>query len=98
MPNWTTVWRWLEKDSEFAREYARAHVAQAEVLSDKIRKQADETTPENANAMKVKIGTSQWLMERMAARKYGKLLAVTDGEGKALFPSRVEIVVVDPKK
>ncbi len=91
MPDWATLCTWRRKDIKFGLQYTRARQDQAEVLADKLREQADGVTQENAQAMRVKIGTYQWIAARMNPLLYGDRVAHTDGAGGKLVPTELTV-------
>lgn len=72
MPDRGTVFGWCEKDADFAAKYARAREMQADANADECQFIAD-TDPDPARA-RVRVGTRQWLAERMKPKKYGNKL------------------------
>lgn len=72
MPNYRTIWRWLERHPEFASKYARARELQAEYMDHLILKTAEACkTKDDFYAAKVKIGAYQWRAMKLAPKKYG---------------------------
>lgn len=66
-----TICNWLIINDDFQHEYARARDAQADVMDAMILDTALNSTPETANADRVKILAFQWRAGRLAARRYG---------------------------
>lgn len=98
LPNWRTVFRWLESDASFASKYARAREFQAEVMDAKILAVAEGCTNDTALADRVKIGAFQWRASKLAPKRYGdKVQAEISGPGGGPVEiTRVERVVVNP--
>lgn len=71
MPHRATVMRWMEKDEAFATRCARARVAQADFMDDMILDVANASTPETAQADRVKIAAYQWRAMKLSPKKYG---------------------------
>lgn len=69
-PQPRTVARWVQEDPEFALEYAKARALQAEVMDDRILTVADECTPENAPAARVKIDAYKWRAGHLNPTRY----------------------------
>jgi hypothetical protein len=76
MPHRVTVIRWMEANEAFATRCARARVAQADLMDDKILDVAENCTSETAFADKVKIAAYQWRAAKLAPKKYGDKLEV----------------------
>lgn len=87
LPNWRTVFRWLENDASFASKYARAREFQAEVMDAKILAVAEKCTNETALADRVKIGAFQWRASKLAPKRYGdKVTAEISGPDGGAIP------------
>lgn len=84
MPNRRTVLRWMEADPEFATRCARAREMQADLMDDKIISLIESVTPESAPADRVRLSALQWRASKLAPKKYGDKLGLTDGEGGPL--------------
>lgn len=84
MPNRRTVMRWMEADEDFASRCARAREMQADLMDDKIIDLIDRVDIVNYQAEKVKLAALQWRAAKLAPKRYGDKLGITDGEGGAL--------------
>lgn len=84
MPNRRTVLRWMEANDAFATRCARAREMQADLMDDKIADLIESVTPESAPADRVKLSALQWRASKLAPKKYGDKVAVTDPEGGPL--------------
>jgi hypothetical protein len=71
MPHRVTVIRWLADHADFATRYARARETQADYMDDLILETANNSTPETANADRVKILAYQWRAAKLQPKKYG---------------------------
>lgn len=79
MPHRSTVIRWMAANEAFATMCARARVAQADLMDDKILDVADKCTPETAAADRVKISAYQWRAAKLEPKKYGEKLDIEHG-------------------
>ena len=72
MPSRSQVFMWLEDgECDFQTKYARARSIQAECMLDFQLDAAHAVTPETAHAVKVAIGTYQWIASKLEPKKYG---------------------------
>lgn len=71
MPNRMTVLRWMEKHPDFAAGIARAREEQAEYMDHLVNKTANECTPDNAAAARVKIAAYQWRAAKLKPKSFG---------------------------
>lgn len=76
MPHRSTIIRWMSDNADFATKCARAREMQADLMDDLILDTAEETTPENAAASRVKIAAYQWRASKLAPKKYGEKLDI----------------------
>lgn len=76
MPHRATIIRWMSDNADFATRCARAREMQADLMDDLILDTAEETTPENAAASRVKIAAYQWRASKLAPKKYGEKLDI----------------------
>lgn len=96
-PSESMVYRWLQKNEGFREQYRVAREAQAERMLDEIIAIADDTTNDTIQGeygplpnnewiarSKVRIGTRQWFMGKVAPKKYGdsKAIDLTSGGQK----------------
>lgn len=95
MPSETTVRRWLageeEWNEEFRRQYAHAREAQADTYFEEIVDIADEPVTESVEVQRnrLRMDARKWVASKLAPKKYGDKLALTDGDGKPLQPAVV---------
>ena len=105
MPSTTTVKRWLRKDEEFRAQYVRAREDQAEHYLDEIIEIADDDSQDTSygdsgpkantewiSRSKLRVDTRKWAMSKLAPKKYGDKMALTDGEGKPLPAPIIQII------
>jgi len=71
MPGQTTVFQWLSKQPEFAKQYAYAREQQADAKFDEIEELAATATPETANVVRLQVDTRKWVLARMRPKLYG---------------------------
>lgn len=71
MPSLSMVFRWLNEQSLFREQYARAREAQTEKMLEDMLFIADSATPENVNVAKLQVDTRKWAMAKLAPKKYG---------------------------
>jgi len=76
MPHRSTIIRWMSDNADFATRCARAREMQADLMDDLILDTAEETTPENAAASRVKIAAYQWRAAKLAPKRYGDKIEV----------------------
>jgi hypothetical protein len=98
LPTKETVLSWLVHRPDFYANYARARLAQAEVMDERIlevaaRCEAGEIDP---HAAKVVISAYQWRAARLSPRVYGDatMLKHADADGNVL---KIELSRVEPR-
>lgn len=90
MPDPTTVYRWLEKNEEFRKQYARARELQAETMADEILVIANtpvlgvktKTNDDGVETIegdmidhrRLQVDARKWLASKLAPKKYGELV------------------------
>ena len=79
-----TFYNWCE-DNVFGPQIARARATGCDARCDELVDMADEANDDNWQAVRLRIWTRQWVMGKLAPRKYGEstqlaLPAGTDGE------------------
>lgn len=97
MPCQVTVFKWLGKYEEFAKQYARAREAQADALFDECLDIADDGANDfmgddekyNGDAVqrsKLRIDTRKWMAGKLRPKKYGEAatLKIADADGEKL--------------
>ena len=72
MPHRNTVLRWLIEHDDFAAKYARAREFQADHMDDLIQETAEQCTPDDAQAARVKILAYQWRASKLKPKTYGE--------------------------
>lgn len=110
MPGQTTVYRWLEENEEFRKQYAHARERQADHYAEEIVDIADgrddwkPTDAEMASAIvrdpqrdRLRIDARKWVASKLAPKKYGdKTILSGDDENPVRVVAKVERVIVDP--
>lgn len=90
LPRSTTVFKWLTQNEGFAKQYARAREAQADVLFDEILSIADDGlndtyTDEDGNVRtnqdviarsKLRVDARKWMAGKLRPKVYGEFKAV----------------------
>jgi hypothetical protein len=71
MPSIRSVFRWLEANDRFRREYARARELQAHVMAEKAVAAGDAATPEDAHAARVRYDAMRWYAGKLLPKTYG---------------------------
>lgn len=92
MPGQTTVYRWLDENEEFRKQYARARELQADHYAEEIVDIADgrddwkPTADEAAQAIvrdpqrdRLRIDARKWVASKLAPKKYGDKIAHVGG-------------------
>lgn len=83
-PSRHAIFRWITSNPQFRDQYAQARELQQEVFYDEIFEIADDggndyieteqgakLNSEHVQRSRLRIDTRKWVMERMAAKKYG---------------------------
>jgi hypothetical protein len=96
MPDVSTVFDWIHKYEDFAKQYARAKEESADALFEETIDIADDSltiaqsvsdNPKLAGslvqAQRLRVDTRKWMMSKMKPKKYGDKLDLTS-DGKAL--------------
>ena len=78
MPDIRTVTRWLVADAAFAHKYARARMAQADVLFDRMEavEEAVSAGEMDSHAARVVLDSMRWRASKLAPKVYGDRLDV----------------------
>lgn len=69
-PDASTIFDWIHRHSEFAKQYARAREAQAEHWADELVELADDAT--DAQKARLQIDTRKWVASKLLPKKYGE--------------------------
>jgi len=95
-PQPSTVREWRLKYEEFSAKYARAKLAQADILAEECLEIADNSISENYNADRLRIDTRKWLASKLLPKQYGdtKLLEQKTEENEKL---REELITLRTK-
>jgi hypothetical protein len=71
-PVHTAIYQRQWRDAEFAQTIARVREAQQHAIIDTIIPMADEATPENWQAVKLKIWARQWAAAKFCPKVFGE--------------------------
>jgi Asp-tRNA(Asn)/Glu-tRNA(Gln) amidotransferase B subunit len=79
MPDFRTVQRWIVSDAQFAVKYARARVAQADTLFDRMEEveEAVSAGTMDSHAARVVLDSMRWRASKLAPKVYGDRLDVS---------------------
>lgn len=95
MPAPKTVYAWIAKYEDFSNQYAKAQSDRTNWWAEQIVEISDDSSgdfielsegkiaPNSVSVArdKLKVDTRKWLMSKMAPKKYGEKVALTDAEG-----------------
>lgn len=88
-----TVLGWLDKNPEFAQQYARARELQADYYADEICEIADdaagEVDPIAVQAAKLRVDARKWVASKLRPKRYGDRIEVE---------SKSEVLVKDERE
>ena len=70
-PHPSSMRRWILKYDDFRSNYARAKLAQANILAEECLEIADNSISENYNADRLRIDTRKWLASKLLPKQYG---------------------------
>lgn len=89
MPGQTTVYRWLNDNEEFRKQYAHARERQADFYAEEIIEIADqpnvrttadgETVASDPQRDRLRVDARKWLAGKLAPKKYGDKIAHVGG-------------------
>jgi len=88
IPGQTTVYRWLDENADFAKQYARARESQADHYVDEIIEIADapnattnpltgEVEVRDAQRDRLRVDARKWIASKLAPKKYGDKMDFT---------------------
>ena len=107
MPDHTTVIRWMRDDASLATRYARARMAQADVLFDRMEavEEAVSAGTMDSHAARVVLDSMRWRASKLAPKVYGDRLDVSVSDSRisitgalAAAQSRlVDVIDVTPR-
>ena len=104
MPNASTVFKWLNENEAFAKQYAHAREAQADTLADEIIDIADDGSNDymgedetyNGDAVqrsKLRVDARKWVAAKLKPKKYGDKLDLTSGGEKMGLAAELDAAV-----
>jgi len=84
MPDFRTVQRWIVADGQFAVRYARARVAQADTLFDKMEEVEEQVSngTMDSHAARVVLDSMRWRASKLAPKVYGDRLDVSVSDNR----------------
>jgi len=84
MPDFRTVQRWIVSDGQFAVKYARARMAQADVLFDRMEavEEAVAAGTMDSHAARVVLDSMRWRASKLAPKVYGDRLDVSVSDSR----------------
>ena len=107
MPDHGTVIRWMRDDAGLATKYARARMAQADVLFDRMEavEEAVSAGTMDSHAARVVLDSMRWRASKLAPKVYGDRLDVSvsdtrisiSGALQAAQARLVDVVDVTPR-
>ena len=105
MPGYATVYRWLETNTAFREQYARAREIGWSRLSEEVLELSDDSRHdwitedgerridhENVQRSRLMVDTRKWLLSKVLPKIYGDKLALTDANGG---PLAIQVVRFD---
>jgi hypothetical protein len=84
MPDFRTVQRWIVADAAFAVKYARARMAQADTLFDRMEAVEEAVTAGtmDSHAARVVLDSMRWRASKLAPKVYGDRLDVSVSDAR----------------
>lgn len=76
-PKRSTVRGWLFENEAFSRDYARARAEHTHAIVEEIGDIARGATPEDAQAVRVRIDALKWIASRLLPKVYGDRVEIT---------------------
>lgn len=98
-PKYTTILGWLDKDKDFAVQYARAREDQADTLADELMAIVDEKPPVDAQGkrdsawvawQRNRIDARKWVASKLKPKKYGERQQIDQTVTVTLTEEQVE--------
>lgn len=107
IPGQTTVYRWLEENEEFRKQYAHARERQADHFVEEIidiadqpnvRTSADgEVVASDPQRDRLRVDARKWVAAKLAPKKYGDKVALAgDAENPVQVVTKIERQIVRP--
>ena len=92
MPDFRTVQRWIVADAGFAVRYARARMAQADVLFDRMEavEEAVSAGTMDSHAARVVLDSMRWRASKLAPKVYGDRLDVQVSDNRISIKGALE--------
>lgn len=98
LPDKTTVNEWRAKHSEFATQYAKAKLVQADLLAEECLDIADDATSDIKfnelgqpiwdtnciNRARLRIDTRKWLAAKLLPKQYGAVIAEDNSKNSVI--------------
>ena len=107
-PKVTTIYKWLDDNQEFAKNYARAKICQAHFLAEGIIEIADDSSQdleriddygnrienkEFVNRSKIRIDARKWHAAHLYPKKYGDKLELEGAISTPANPDLLDTIV-----
>lgn len=100
VPEFWCVWKWLDKDKDFAQDYARAKEQQCEFLAEEILEISDDSSldvafteegkpfidKEHIHRSRLRVDTRKWILSKLKPKKYGDKLELAGDPKNPLIP------------
>lgn len=74
LPAASTIRLWRVNHAEFSAQYARAKLAQADLLAEDCLDISDASTPENVGVDRLRVDSRKWLASKLLPKQYGDKL------------------------
>lgn len=86
MPNISTVWRWIQSNESFRKQYARAKEESADSHADRINEIAEKVLSgeyKDTNAARVALDAFKWTASKLRPKRYGDRLDLGNADDKS---------------
>lgn len=78
LPHHDTVRKWRLEIPNFSAQYARAKLAQADILAEECLEISDNSTSVNYHTDRLRIDTRKWLASKLLPKQYGDKLLLEE--------------------
>lgn len=113
LPTSSTIFKWLNQNAEFAKQYTQARVSMADALTDDMMAISDDglndtyidengfkrTDKDVIARSRLRVETRKWLASKMQPKKYGERIAqeITGSDGAPLI-TNLEVTFKKPEE